>query len=89
MADLTFKDLEDCQARALLRLVGMMKAADKRNEKVIKENGDVINLGKIPMYPETVRNVEGARKLSIMTKCAEGALSLFLGRGKRNVRRNA
>jgi hypothetical protein len=41
--------LKDWQARSLLKLVDMMKAADERNEKVIKENGGVINLGKIPM----------------------------------------
>lgn len=41
----------------------MMKAADERNEKVIEEIGDVINLGKIPMYPETVRNVERIKEI--------------------------
>ena len=40
----------------------MMKTADERNEKVIKENGDVINLGKIPMY-QTVRNVERIKEI--------------------------
>ena len=41
----------------------MMKAADERNEKVIKENGGVINLGKIPMQPETVRNGERIKEI--------------------------